>query len=198
MILESFVLGLSQGLICMGICFPVMGLFLLGKEQSFSSSGKLLVLFLAGRLSGYLVFALISALLGKALWGMPFLNFLFPCVYFLLGLLMVVYGLSRFSFPGHFCHYLNRTYDSPFYILFVGWVTGINLCPPFMGLFVLSVEKADIGKSLLSFSSFFAATSLYLIPLVFLSRLTKRKTVRHSAALASFAAGIYFMVKAFL
>ena len=66
MILQSLLLGLTQGIVCTGICFPVLGMYLLGEKRNYNSSLKLTAVFLAGRFTGYIIIALLSAVAGKS------------------------------------------------------------------------------------------------------------------------------------
>ena len=195
MVWQSFLLGIAQGVICMGVCFPVMGTYLLSRERTVGKGLKVIVLFLAGRYLGYIFFAVFSAIAGKLLMRFSFSLNLFPFIYIILGVLMILYGTSEVFSRFHVCRSVNMKYQSPAYGIIAGFLTGINLCPPFLSLMVMTMEKADILRSIIVFSVFFAATSIYLIPVALISSFSKSSTIRRSAVLASFIAGIVFVVK---
>jgi sulfite exporter TauE/SafE len=195
MLWQSFLLGLSQGIVCLGYCLPVVGTYLLAEERSFYRSLKVLLLFLAGRLAGYSLFAVLSAAAGKLISGLFLSPLFFPLVYIALGVLMVAYGVSHFFGGISACRRIDKKCKSSSYAVVLGFITGINICPPFLALFALAAEKGDVLYSLLSFLSFFAATSIYLLPVVFMNALTRFRTIRVSAFAASCITGFLFLFK---
>ena len=63
---------------------------------------------------------------------------------------------------------LHRDF-SPFFKrlpLALGFVTGINICPPFAAGFLRLMELADIVKGFVYFIGFFASTSLFISPVL--------------------------------
>jgi len=128
MIIQGFLLGLTQGFVCAGICLPVIGTYILGKEKSDKSSFLILTLFLLGRFSGYMLIAIASTIAGKFLLSSTILKTAFPVAYIVIGIFMVLYGVSRFS-NSHFCRKLKSSYNTSSYIFIAGLITGCNICP---------------------------------------------------------------------
>ena len=191
---RALVLGLSTGLFCVGFCVPLLGPVMLSRERSsFRESASHLGLFLVGRLAAYLLFGLVFGALGGILtdiWSIKAV--LLPVLYAVLGILMMLYGLVQ-SFPHiGFCRALNPRVRSRWYLLVVGFLAGINICPPFL----LAVTAAmDIGGALngmLFFFIFFLATSIYLLPLLFSGLVNRFKEVRVAARISAVLAGLYF------
>jgi len=192
---KALLLGLSTGLFCAGFCVPLVGPLLLSDEnRSVRRSASRVGLFLAGRLVAYLLFGLVFGALGGALsrvWRIKAV--LLPLVYALLGVMMIVYAVIQ-SFPHvGFCRAVSPRIRSAWYLALVGFLAGINLCPPFL-LAVTTVM--DIGGALrgaLFFLVFFLATSVYLLPLFFAGLVSRFSAVRFAGRVAALLAGLYFI-----
>jgi len=204
---KALLLGLSTGLFCAGFCVPLVGPLLLSDEpdrrpqssvlsprSSVLRSTSRVLLFLAGRLVAYLLFGLVFGAVGGILsrvWGIK--TVLLPLLYAVLGMLMIVYAVVQ-SFPHiGFCRALGQPVRSGWYIALVGFLAGINLCPPFL-LAVTTV--IDIGSALrgaLFFLAFFFATSIYLLPLFLAGLVSRFSSVRFAGRVTAVLAGLYFL-----
>jgi len=192
---KALLLGLSTGLFCAGFCVPLVGPLLLSDEnRSVRRSASRIGLFLAGRLVAYMLFGLVFGALGGAIsrvWGIK--TVLLPLVYAILGVMMIVYAVVQ-SFPHvGFCRAVSPRIRSGWYLALVGFLAGINLCPPFL-LAVTTVM--DIGGALrgaLFFLVFFLATSIYLLPLFFAGLVSRFASVRFAGRFAAVLAGLYFL-----
>ncbi|MCK5708858.1 MAG: sulfite exporter TauE/SafE family protein [Candidatus Aureabacteria bacterium] len=195
MILQSFLLGLTQGLICVGLCFPIMGTYILSKERTLLRTFYVLMVFLLGRFIGYMIFAVFTSLLGRAIQTFLVMEKVFSFTYILLGVLMVLYGITKAFSHKKICSVYDKSSQNLFYAGLIGFITGVNLCPPFFAMIVISIENHDIVKGIYAFSAFFLSTSLYLVPAVFLKGLAKFHTVRIAARIASVLVGVIFIYR---
>jgi sulfite exporter TauE/SafE len=192
---KALLLGLSTGLFCAGFCVPLVGPLLLADEsRSVRRSTSRVLLFLTGRLVAYLLFGLVFGVLGGILsrvWGIK--TVLLPLLYAVLGVMMIVYAVVQ-SFPHvGFCRAVSPRVRSGWHLALVGFLAGINLCPPFL-LAVTTVM--DIGGALrgaLFFLVFFLATSIYLLPLFFTGLVSRFSSVRFAGRVAAVLAGLYFL-----
>ena len=192
---KALLLGLSTGMFCAGFCVPLVGPLLLSDEnRSVRRSASRVGLFLAGRLVAYLLFGFVFGALGGAIsrvWGIK--TILLPLLYAVLGVLMIVFSVVQ-SFPHvGFCRVLGQPVRSGWYLALIGFLAGINLCPPFL-LAVTTVM--DIGGALrgaLFFFVFFLATSVYLLPLFFAGLVSRFSAVRFAGRVAAVLAGVYFL-----
>jgi sulfite exporter TauE/SafE len=192
---KALLLGLSTGLFCAGFCVPLVGPLLLSDEnRSVKRSASRVGLFLAGRLVAYLLFGLVFGALGAALsriWGIK--TVLLPLVYALLGVMMIVYGVVQ-SFPHiGLCRALSPRIRSGWYLALVGFLAGINLCPPFLLAVTTVVDIGGAWRGALFFFIFFLATSVYLLPLFFAGLVSRFAVVRFAARVAALLAGFYFI-----
>lgn len=192
---RALVLGLSTGLFCAGFCVPLVGPLLLADDKGgMRRSAARIGLFLCGRLVAYLLFGLVFGALGNMVSRVsPVRAVLLPVLYAGLGVLMIAYGAVQ-SFP-HWglCRAVSPKLRSGWYIAAVGFLAGINICPPFL---LAATTVMDIGgalKGALFFFVFFVATSVYLLPLFFAGLVNRFASVRFAARIAAVAAGIYFV-----
>jgi len=192
---RALVLGLSTGLFCVGFCVPLLGPVMLSREQrGFRASAAAIGLFLCGRLAAYLLFGLVFGALGGVLSRIWQVKVVFvPVLYALLGLAMILYGIIQ-SFPHvGFCRVLNPRIQSRWYLLVIGFLAGINICPPFLLAVTAAMDLGGALRGVLFFFVFFLATSIYLLPLLLSGLVSRFKEVRFAARIAAVVAGLYFI-----
>jgi sulfite exporter TauE/SafE len=192
---KAFLLGLSTGLFCAGFCLPLAAPVLFSRRrQGMGSSAAGVGLFLLGRLAAYLLVGLVTGLLGgllTRLWAVKAV--VLPVLYVLLGVLMIVYAVAQ-SFPDlGLCRRLNPKLESNWYLLLLGFVAGVNLCPPFVLALAAALDAGGVLHSVVFFLVFFLATSVYLVPLVFAGGVTHLRVVRILARVMAVVAGLYFI-----
>lgn len=195
LVARALLLGLSTGMFCAGFCVPLVGPLLLSDEnRSVRRSASRVGLFLAGRLVAYLLFGLVFGALGGALsrvWGIK--TVLLPLVYALLGVLMIVYAVVQ-SFPHlGLCRAVSPRIRSGWYLAVVGFLAGINLCPPFLLAVTTVMDIGGAWQGALFFFVFFLATSVYLLPLFFAGLVSRFSAVRFAGRVAAVLAGVYFI-----
>ncbi len=184
---EAFVLGLATGPVCLASCGPVVLPWMITQPQGLRRHGKRLGIFLAGRLAGYLMFAVIAWKIGSAMpasWAAR--NWIYGMVELALAAALLVYAAG---WPHPRCRLIDPTENlvqigpkprrPPSGALVLGFLTGINLCPPFLVAAVRAAQLQNLGASLLFFTSFFVATAIWFTPLLTLS------WIRRSAALVT-------------
>jgi sulfite exporter TauE/SafE len=195
LVAKALLLGLSTGLFCAGFCVPLVGPLLLSNEsRSVRRSASRVGLFLAGRLVAYLLFGLVFGALGGALsrvWSVK--TVLLPLVYAILGVMMIVYAVVK-SFPHiGFCRAVSPRIRSGWYLALVGFLAGINLCPPFLLAVTTVMDIGGALRGVLFFLVFFVATSIYLLPLFFAGWVSRFSSVRFAGRVAALLAGLYFL-----
>jgi hypothetical protein len=123
-----------------------------------------------GRLVAYLLFGAAAGYLGMQLEGPSFQRVVGGAMVVLSAFLLlyaVTGGWPRLTL----CRWTNRRYFR-FPIAF-GFLTGINVCPPFLLAISYTLGLGSMGKGALLFGGFFLATSAYLVllfPLGYLGR----------------------------
>ena len=159
--MEGFFLGLSSGTVCMAHCAPVIIPLFLGEGDRIGRNSISLIVFLAGRLAGYLLFSLLAWGAGRLILNTPeYRDIIFGAAYIALSLAMLIYGLfisrdscAAVSLKGT----LSRLLADRIWIITIimGFLTGINLCPPFLMAFTSSAYQASLWQSVMYFLMFF-------------------------------------------
>ncbi|MGA9062637.1 MAG: sulfite exporter TauE/SafE family protein [Terracidiphilus sp.] len=173
---EALVLGLATGPVCLASCGPVVLPWMLVQPQGMRPHSRQLFRFLAARLAGYLVFAAAVWLVGSSIphaWSGR--SWLFGGIQLLLAAALVVYAagwpLRRCALPqpsnrpsSHLVQIGEAPHPRPSGALALGFLTGINLCPPFLVAGVRAAQLPHLSAALLFFLFFFAGTAVWFIP----------------------------------
>ncbi|HEX4308388.1 MAG TPA: sulfite exporter TauE/SafE family protein [Acidobacteriaceae bacterium] len=175
---EALVLGLATGPVCLASCGPVVLPWMLVQPRGVRGHARQMSLFLAARLVGYLVFAAAIWFAGIALsrsWSGR--SWLFGGVQVLLAAGLLIYAAG---WPRARCS-IARPRQELVQIggasvdaarpratgaLVLGFLTGINLCPPFLVAGVQAAGLPSLAQALLFFAIFFAGTAVWFMPFV--------------------------------
>ncbi len=195
---EPALLGFSSGLLCLAACGPVLLPWLVSEGAGLRGTGVLLGQFLAGRLAGYLGFAIAAWALGLAL-PLPAgpTTVLFGAVHLALAAALAWYAFSTLrphpgACPGELSAGRGRARAVRFRALgpaALGLLTGLNLCPPFLVAGVRAAQRHSLPGALEFFLLFFAGTLVWFLPFLGVSaarRLTGLRVVaRFTTALVA-------------
>ncbi len=200
--MEGFFLGISSGTVCLAHCLPVMVPYFLGEANGVKRSVLGLMQFLLGRFMGYVLFGCVAWIAGRFLFhSSANRELLFGVVYLILSLLMAFYGLfgaKERCKINHYNHVIGRFFTDKKWVIAValGFLTGINFCPPFLLAFSSSAHTGDsLFQSVVYFVQFFLGTALYFIPVVLLgfgNLLAKLRTIGKMTAVVM---ALYFFYK---
>lgn len=195
---QGFLLGLASGSSCIAYCAPVLVPYFLGEGKSVQRNYLELLKFLAGRLLGYLLFGVFAWFIGRLILGDGSIlrEILLGFCNLLLAGLLFCYALFRLKTvcaaeaPGGI---LRKLRLSPaLWPIALGFLTGLNLCPPFLLAFLDSAQRSLVG-SLLFFLVFFIGTSLYFLPVPFVGFLNRFPAVQFVGKMTALVlAGYYF------
>jgi sulfite exporter TauE/SafE len=198
-VIEGFLLGLSSGTVCLAHCAPVLVPLFLGEGDHVGKNAVSLAEFLSGRLAGYLVFSIVAWGAGQLLLNSPqYREIAFGVAYIALALAMVVYGLfisreycAAKSLKGTF----SRLFADRMWIMTIamGFLTGINLCPPFLLAFSSSAYQTSLWQSITLFMMFFLGTAVYFIPLVFIGLFKVHDKLRIIGKMTALIMAVYFL-----
>jgi sulfite exporter TauE/SafE len=199
MLLEGFLLGLSTGTYCAAACFPVAVPFVLAEDAGGAAGNARRVgLFLLGRLAAYVLFGFMVGAAGR--WaagasGPGLAPAALAWAYVVLGLLMIVSG-AAISFPGlKICALYRRAFKPGGSALVFGFLTGLNVCPPFLAAGARVFGQAGGLGGALYFLAFCAGTAIYFLPLLGAAWLQKYlESIRLIGRAAMMFVGAYFLV----
>lgn len=196
--LQGFMLGIASGTACLAYCAPVLVPVLLGEGKNIQRNYIILGQYLGGRLGGYFLFALLAWAVGFPLSGLQRREVVFGVVYIVLAVLLVYYGLSthRTLCAGQILEQRSSKLAfnwPPVIPLVFGFLSGINLCPPFLLAFTEAADKATVWQSLLVFFTFFLGTSLYFLPIPLLGAFNRFDALQKVGKLAAIVVAVYYL-----
>ncbi len=191
-IFEGLMLGLSVGVYCAGVCLVFFMPYLLVEgRQKVSENLKKVLSFMLGRLIAYIAFALIVGFIGSSYKSIFTARFSHICL-IAASLLMLVYSLTRNFKDSGFCARVKdfSLMRMPF---FLGLFTGLNPCPPFLVGAARLWTLNNIPGGVVLFAAFFLGTSVYMIPLIFVSYLNKSERIRQIGLMTALVSSIWFL-----
>ena len=169
---EALLLGLATGPVCLASCGPVVLPWMLVQPRGVRAHTLQLSIFLAARLAGYLVFASIVWFAGASIprsWAGR--SWIFGAIEIVLAAALVFYAAG---WPHPRCIAAESSHDlvrigsamppRPKGAVALGFLTGINLCPPFLVAGVRAAQFASLPAALLFFTLFFAGTVVWFLP----------------------------------
>jgi len=193
-ILEGLLLGLSTGAYCMGTCMVFFMPYLMAEgKTNIIENTKRVFLFMLGRLVAYLGFALLIGFLGAEFKG-AFPARLSHVGLIVVSLMMLVYAVTRNFKESKHCQGIAKTLDSRRIPFILGLLLGLNPCMPFLVGAARVWTLGNVYLGVVLFGAFFLGTSVYVIPLIFVSYLNQSERIRHIGLLMIFIASIYFLI----
>lgn len=198
MFTEALLLGLSTGTYCAVFCAPVLLPFLFSQTGGLKKNTLYIVLFMLGRLAGYIIIGALLGITGTlAMEKVPerYHAGITASVYMVIGLLMLLTGIFYFAKGPRFCHAINRRLTPQINAAVLGILTGISLCPPFLAA---AARVFGYGRALtgaLYFVFFYLGTSVFLLPLFGIPLVGKRlNEIKIVARIATVILGVYFFL----
>lgn len=190
---EGLMLGLSAGIYCMGACLVFFMPYLMVEgARKVSENIKKISSFMLGRFMAYIAFGLVMGFLGSAYRNIFTVRFSNICL-IIASSLMLVYSLTR-GFGGFkFCAPFIARFSLMRMPFFLGLFTGLNPCPPFLVGAARVWTLNDLPGSVLLFTAFFLGTSVYMIPLIFISYMNKSERIRRIGVMVALLSGFWFL-----
>jgi sulfite exporter TauE/SafE len=194
-IIESFLLGLSVGPVCVAYCSPVLVPLLSSSSGSNLPAHSFNILkFLSGRFIGYLLVGVIVGVVGgnvhRYIQGT-----IFGVMSILLGVSLLYFGLQR-NFPEwKFCRAIRHGNSGNMFFVLMGFLTGLNLCPPFIAAIAGAIQTGTMGGSIIYFSAFFLGTVIFFPGMILFGWLSKIDVVRSVASVCMVISGAWFFFR---
>ncbi|MDR3723508.1 MAG: sulfite exporter TauE/SafE family protein [Terracidiphilus sp.] len=197
---EALTLGLATGPVCLATCGPVVVPWMLAQTEGVRRQSGQLGLFLAGRLAGYLLFGVLAWGAGEAIphtWaGRPWF---LGVVDMLLGVAMVAYaagwphrGCAKEKEPAPLVRIGEPVNAARRGALALGFLTGVNFCPPFLTAGVRAAELNQLAGAMIFFAAFFAGTVVWFLPLAGLGLVRRSQAVLTVARLAALLLALWY------
>jgi sulfite exporter TauE/SafE len=199
-------LGLTSGGACLATCGPLIAAFLAAERNTLKRSTVLLTVFLSGRLLGYLGWAVLSWLLGWVIYQSPKGLAVFSSANLVLGAWLIYYGISRpvhshGNCPGSIAKSLDSlwgTHQVFFRGGIWGFLSGLQICPPFLTAVTEAARTGSLGGSLLFFFLFYLGTGIWFIPFPFIGTLGRFRQIAQVARFLTLPLGAYFIYSGFI
>jgi len=193
-------LGLASGPACIAACGPVLVPSLLAERTGWRSHARYLFVFLAARLLGYLLFAIVAWELGLLASLLPAPRLLIMgVVYVLLAGVLLWYAYSARRSCSSSCadsklvqigESRNRGVIGA---AALGLLTGLNLCPPFVAAGVRAAQSGSMVAAILFFFFFFLGTSVWFAPFLSLGPIVRNHAVLTVARMAMVLIALYYL-----
>lgn len=194
-LLEPLLAGLSTGLFCCFSCVPVLAPVFAAEARTARSTVRVWLEFLGGRLTGYLLLGAASGFLGER-FGEGVLHRISAGAMVVLALVLVAYALGLRKPETAACAgAARRDRTTPFLL---GLLLATNACPPLWLSVAYVFTLHDWIRGAAYFLIFFAATAVYLVPLLFVGGLGRWPEFRRVARFAALAVGVLFFVRGIL
>ena len=194
-VFESLLLGLSVGPICLAYCSPVIVPLLSSSNNPKLSTGSTtLSLFLAGRFIGYILVGIIVGMIGNNVH--QYANGkLFGIISAVLGWALIYFSIQK-NFPElQFCRFIKINGSRNIFLILLGFLTGLNLCPPFMAAIIGATGTGTVIGSMIYFSAFFVGTVIFFPVMIFFGLLSKIDSVKHISNICMLISGCWFVLK---
>jgi sulfite exporter TauE/SafE len=189
---NAFLLGLSSGVFCISTCLPVMAPVMGFRERKTAEHLRIFGQILMGRWGGYLLFGLFAGLAGERIGSASF-DRLLNLPILMLSIILIYYSLGFLERPKTgFCMAGPAAWASKSPML-MGFLTGINICPPFLMSLGSVLSLHSLLKGALFFSLFFLGTTVYFIPLLGLGFMAKIREIQLAARVGGVIAGLLFL-----
>jgi sulfite exporter TauE/SafE len=203
----AFFLGLTSGGACLVTCGPLATALVATENANLRRSVALLAVFLSGRLLGYCGWAVLSWLLGRGLSQIQEGPSVFSVADLVLGAWLIYYGISR---PADYSHktcpvsilkFLNSRPGNR-QVLFRGgiwgFLSGLQVCPPFFAAIIQAAQAGGLGGSLLFFFLFYLGTGVWFLPFPFIGTLGRFRQVAQVARFCTLPLGAYYIYSGFI
>jgi hypothetical protein len=201
---EALLLGLATGPVCLATCGPVVTPWMLAQPGGILRQGRQLGLFLTARLAGYLAFAVAAWLVGSAVpraWegrGWPL-----ALVDLLLAAAMAAWAMG---WPRRKCGTQaegalvqigqplgsQKASAQKVSALSLGFLTGINFCPPFLAAGIRAAQCNHLGAALVFFTAFFFGTVVWFVPMAALGLVRRTSAVLAVARMTALLLALWY------
>lgn len=198
MVFSALGLGVSTGVVCCAHCLPSALPFLAAGRLERTVYAKKVGIFFAGRLAGYLLVGMVIGWLGYLTLGSTGPErFGRITVYanIAIGSFLIVYGIAFLKRESKLCAFLRISGNQRYGALILGFLTGINICPPFIAAAAEAYGYSSILNGITYFFFFFLGTSIYLLPLFLFTFLRKhQRTIQVLCRITLLIMGGYFII----
>jgi len=158
----GFTLGVTSGVGCALTCLPILVPRIAGSTPYVRGALFTSAIFSAGRFFSYMLLGIGASLLGSTLFNQAVRADLYPVAVFILGLIMVAYGISLLGNLrigiSKYCQYFGTQRTT----LLLGFVSSFSFCVPLIVALTYVMELADLYVGLQFMTAFWVGTAVYM------------------------------------
>lgn len=195
---EALLLGLASGPACVASCGPVLIPSLLAERDGLRVNARYVAAFLGTRLLGYVLFAAVAWELGTLVSLPAAHSVVFALIYIVLAGVLLRYSYSAgkaCSQPE--CRDLVTIGSTKHHRISgaaaIGFLTGINLCPPFMAAAVRAAGSPSLAAAVFFFATFFIGTSVWFVPFAGLGWIHRNESVTTVARMTMALIALFYL-----
>ncbi len=190
--LNGFLLGISAGVNCFFMCCPYLFPFFIAQKRTIKKNLFLVIEYLSGRLSAYLIIGILSAALGIVVGEFKSASKIYSFLLIFSSLLLFMYNLGLiFEIKFLNIKAVMITNRIPF---LTGFLNGFNFCPPLITAFSYGVAEGNIYKNILFFILFFLGSAIYILPFIFTDFLAKVENLKNAGRIAGVFVAVWFFI----
>ncbi|MGA3263931.1 MAG: sulfite exporter TauE/SafE family protein [Terracidiphilus sp.] len=197
---EALALGLGSGPACIAACGSVLVPSMLAGHQGLRPNVRYLSAFLAARLLGYLLFAVVAWELGALASLLPGRRLvMIGVIYVLLAGVLFWYAYPARRNRAQPCagsklvKIGEKKHRGAAAAAALGFLTGLNLCPPFVVAGVRAAQLGSLVAALLFFAVFFVGTSVWFAPFAGLGCVARNEAVTTVARMAMALIALWYL-----
>jgi len=149
----------------------------------------------------------LSWLLGRAIFQVPNGSTAFSFVGLVLGGWLIYYGISKPTDHSHkgCSDSVVKSFDfglGSHQVVFRsgiwGFLSGLQVCPPFFAAVIGAARTGGLGGSLLFFLLFYLGTGIWFLPFPFIGTLGRFRQVAQVARFCALLLGVYYIYSGFI
>lgn len=161
-------------------------------RQKVSENARKISLFMLGRFIAYIGFAVMMGSIGERYQKIFTARFSHASLA-IASLLMLAYALTHNFADARLCKPFLQRFRAMRMPFFLGLFTGLNPCLPFLVGVTRLWTLHDITRGVVLFAAFFLGTSVYMIPLIFVSYLNRMERVKHIGLMVAMLSSVWFL-----
>lgn len=194
--IDSFILGLSSGSVCLVTCGMVMFPYLLAGSAGVKTIAADISLFLFTRFIVYFILATLAWYFGQALFSSGiFGEFLPGIMYVLFAIMLIWYSVGKSKSKTCPAAIVKTVDNRKLIPVLLGVVNSLGFCPALLLIITKGAEQITLGQSYMTFLAFFTGSSLWFLPLPLAGKIRRKKVMETIGILATGLAGIIFIIK---
>lgn len=158
----GFTLGVTSGVGCALTCVPILVPRIAGSTPYVRGAFFTSAVFSVGRFLSYMLLGIGASLLGSTLFNQAVRVNLYPVAVFIMGLVMVAYGISLLSGLRVGISRYCRPFGNQRTTLLLGFVSSFSFCVPLIVALTYVMGLADLNVGLQFMTAFWLGTAVYM------------------------------------